>query len=817
MRDCIARIVDASRGFDPEKEATLSEKEAKSLLDELTSAAIKKAKEGVEFNDALSAEIVAKKLEAKQEGAIQKRNALINIAKDNELKVKIDDYINQGLVPRKALQALLVGVQSNVEKGRFSVDANYKALHGQYLGGLVKDLEARDLLSIVNQKAMQKEIEDELWQYSVKNGKPGISGSNQAKEIAGIIHKYNEALRLRQNRAGAAIDKLDNFTGTQTHDMIKMRKAGYEKWRDAIIQHLDKERTFGDANPEQFLKSTYDALSTGIHLKAQGADEGKLFEFKGPANLAKKISQKRVLHFKSAEDARAYRNEFGNKDFIEGVLSGISHASRNVALMETFGTNPRAMFEKLLGDTQATYRGEPKKIKGLEGSATAIRNFYAEVEGATNIIDHPTLALVGAVHRGIQGLSKLGGATISSLSDIPAKAVELQNQGFNILESYGISFRDIFASIGKNTERKQLARALGVGLDGITGYIASRFSASDDLPGRMSKMQRLFFKLNGLDWWTDANKAGTGIAMSHRLAQFKDKNFSSLDKDTQRLFGNYGIREADWDKIRQSATKMVDGNHYITPDAIHNLPDKLFGKNALAAKELLENKLRTYFSDRVDYATPTPDARERAVLNQGYARGTVAGELLRTLAQFKSFSTVTMTKLYGRALFGKGKADIPQLVQLALMQTVFGYGAMVAKDYLKGREPRDASKAATWTAALLQGGGSGILGDYMLGEYNRFGQELTTTLVGPTFGMYNDIARVYSAAKNGDDPSAKALDVMLRNTPFINLAYLRPALNYMFIYQLQEHLNPGYLRRMERTVEQQNNQKFIIKPSQFSR
>ncbi len=54
---------------------------------------------------------------------------------------------------------------------------------------------------------------------------------------------------------------------------------------------------------------------------------------------------------------------------------------------------------------------------------------------------------------------------------------------------------------------------------------------------------------------------------------------------------------------------------------------------------------------------------------------------------------------------------------------------------------------------------------------------------------------------------------MINNAPFANLAYIRPALNYMFIYQLQEKLNPGYLRRMERRVEKENNQHFILPPT----
>ena len=117
----------------------------------------------------------------------------------------------------------------------------------------------------------------------------------------------------------------------------------------------------------------------------------------------------------------------------------------------------------------------------------------------------------------------------------------------------------------------------------------------------------------------------------------------------------------------------------------------------------------------------------------------------------------------------------------------------------------------------MQGGGAGILGDFLLGEYNRFGKGLTTTLAGPTFSTADNIASTVSAAMHGEDASAKAVSTIINNTPFANLFYLRPVLNHMFIYQLQETVNPGYLRRMERRIEKENNQKFLIKPSDVVR
>ncbi len=52
------------------------------------------------------------------------------------------------------------------------------------------------------------------------------------------------------------------------------------------------------------------------------------------------------------------------------------------------------------------------------------------------------------------------------------------------------------------------------------------------------------------------------------------------------------------------------------------------------------------------------------------------------------------------------------------------------------------------------------------------------------------------------------------NTPFINILGVRTALNYLFLWQIQEALNPGSVRRFERRVQQQNHQTFWLSPSQ---
>ena len=56
--------------------------------------------------------------------------------------------------------------------------------------------------------------------------------------------------------------------------------------------------------------------------------------------------------------------------------------------------------------------------------------------------------------------------------------------------------------------------------------------------------------------------------------------------------------------------------------------------------------------------------------------------------------------------------------------------------------------------------------------------------------------------------------VTLDNTPMINLFYIRPVLDYLVLWNLQEMMDPGSLRRMERGVETKNRQSFFMRPSE---
>jgi hypothetical protein len=147
---------------------------------------------------------------------------------------------------------------------------------------------------------------------------------------------------------------------------------------------------------------------------------------------------------------------------------------------------------------------------------------------------------------------------------------------------------------------------------------------------------------------------------------------------------------------------------------------------------------------------------------------------------------------------------------------IAGYAAMTAKDYLKGYDRRkfvadDGSvNVDTILAAFTQGGGAGIYGDFLFGHTNRFGGGITDTLAGPGIGTAADfvdnvigtrdhLLNKYVEGREDKGNAGAWLNFTLSNTPFANLAWIRPGVDFLVLNSLKESVSPGFLERQRQT------------------
>ena len=795
-------------------------------------------------------------------------------------------FVSESDDPADALSAIMVGSFKYTEDGMNSVDARQQGIMSKYAGELLAALHKEKLEKLF----LSKELEPQIFKamFDGDDFDINVAGGKEAKRIAEIIQITQKRMLKRKNQQGAMIAELKNYAVRQSHDPILLRAgaktdAELEAARTSWVEYMLRPdvldpKTFENKPPtrmgapytnEEFLRDIWNNLVSGQHDKVDAlrGDDGQidsLDSFTGPANLAKKLSQSRIIHFKDGAAAHAYFKTYSRMSLSDAVMNAISHDAQSIGLMEKFGTNPKAMFDRVLDDLKDVNRANANRIDQIVKKEGRLKNQFKELDGTTRargagrpVIFGADFAGIAAGWRMLQNMSKLGMATITSFSDIASKASFINTRtDRGIFTSYARAFSDIFRNYSSQ-DQKRLAFLLNVGVDGYNGDVFARFGANDSGPGMMAKAHNIFFRLNGMNYWNNAQKVGLAKMLAADLATYADQSFASLPNATLFNLQRYGINETEWNLMRQMDLEAVDGNKYMTSSGVDALPDSAISQAALAKanqtrkrklkqptqamidkyRDDLATKIATYLTDSADTAIPTPGAKERAFMNFGQERGTVLGEAIRAIMQLKGFPiTYVMKGMSGqyytkKQLAGMNPNDkrfsssgLVGLAQMMVGATMMGYLSVQLKEIIKGKEPLDVFSDETalntelLTKAMLQGGGMGIYGDFLFGEYNKYGQTLSQSLLGPTFGSIDDIARIYNNVLSGDvDAITKnATRFAISNTPGYNLFYTKTALDYLFIYGLMEHSNPGYLRRMEKRMQRDMEQDFYFPPSRYA-
>jgi hypothetical protein len=833
----------------------LSEKELDEVLDQMrerqarlmadgADPAVASAQAGREIADTLRAAAI-----------IEKRNAAINL----RIRTEAFDYLQTTWNddPAEGIFALLYGSPKARFGSRASVNAAQDANFRKYTAGVAGELEAAGLFDVLRRGEMDRDVGRAMW--SINDDAALSKLPTQAVEIAKTLHKWQEVARLDGNRAGAWTGKLDNYVVRQSHSPDRIARAGEADWKAKILPRLDIKAMFPEGPPkdlDDWLHETFLNLTTGVRPKGDVSAE-RMAAFKGPGNLAKRVSQERVIHFRSADDWFDYNTEFGFGNLREAYIQGLHRAAESTGLMQVLGTNPEHNLDSVVSAVRSKLsRSDPKKLEAFDRKTrrgTRIENALKEVSGFTRHVAGQRLATVAAGLRVWNTLTGLGGAVVSAITDIPIRASALKYQGQSYLGALGkgviAPLKRIVGAVGDD-ERKATLAAVGYFNEMALGNLAVRFSPDESIPGRLQRATHTFFKWNLLGGWTDEMRRTSLESMGRFFGESSVSDFASLSERTRRTLERFRIGEKEWNTLRKGVREESGGEKFLTPQAIRDLePDafkslaasRIKALKAEAAKsgrveglerriervledtrEDMANRVQQLYADEVNSAVISPDARTLAFVRQGQQAGTPMGEALRLFWQFKTFGIAVMQRAFLREFYGYGKgaggrfgiSEIRGLATLLVGSTAFGYLAMSAKDMLKGRSPRPPDDYKTWQAAMTQGGGLGIYGDFLFGQSNRFGQGFLQTLGGPTVGKADQMYELWNGFKSGEDVAAKTVKFTINNTPYANLFYTRMALDYLVLYELSESLNPGYLRRMERSVEQNTGAEWWLRPSE---
>lgn len=849
---CIANVA---------KELELPEKDVREIAERLKREKARLAADGqiTRADDALAKFAQGEADKIRIAAALQRKQAALNVILRDEWDSGADAMVGAGMRRDQAILAHLVGTSRGVAGGRKSVAARRIALESDWLGGLLKDVQAdpdtaHAVALLKNPKAAAPFFANVVREMRElrEGGTPGRTGDKAAQKVAKVFANYAEASRLEANRSGANIGKLDGWS-PQSHDARKVMRVGGDKWLADIMPLLDHERSFAGASPEdvrRILLEVHDNIVFGKDAALSPAARGDRV---GPANFARSLEKHRVLHFKDADAWLAYADKYGRGHVATAMLDHLHHMARKVSVMQTLGPNPQVFLDAFIKGQMSKARGEAAagnqraataldrlgKVNLNESTRGPIAQAYAEVTGGTFGAVNLTAAHIGAGIRAVESMGKLGFAPVSSVTDLVTFAHAMRFQGKNIVQGYADGFHALLAG-RQGHEQKQLALMLGVFHDSILGDIHSRYQAEDNVPGKMSRAMATFFKLSGLNWWTDRLTNAFARMSSAFMADHAHLPLAELDDAYRHVLALHGLDGARWDVARQAVHKAEDGTRYIVPEKVRELPDAAFAGltrdgspvQTERARRELEWDMRSFFADEANYAVLKADDRTRMFAVRGTKPGTTLGEAMRFVTQFKSFPIAYVQRSLERTMRGGpgGKADYVALGELIAMSTLFGYGAMTAKDFLKNKTPRDPTNWKTMLAAMQQGGGIGIYGDFLFSAQDRMGGSPLETLLGPTYGTASSLAKllldIRDNAKSKKDEAAgtiiahktkaDAFQFALNNTPYINLWYTRAALDLAILNSFQEYMSPGTFHRREKQMQTDYGQSYLTPPLSHS-
>lgn len=679
------------------------------------------------------------------------------------------------------------------------------------------------------------------------------------KAIAEGFRASAEEGRNRFNRSGGDIKKRHDWFVPQQHDRWRVREAGPEWARFvADLNYEIRDPETGEVLPEIEARAALDAMQATIG--SGGANNARLGANFGTSKLANTRGDPRLLQFKDADSWLAYNDRFGSGSIYRLMARHLDGIARDIALLETLGPNPDATIRfladairmanatnnpnayriarletKLAQTEDATARealsqqiadlrrdvrpgrGQMNPMRLLD-NARRVEAVYDVVAGRSATPDDwlSDLSLrVMAGMRGVMGMAQLGSAPISSVTDLKTFQA---TAAWNGLDATRAMKHQLSLLNPMNEADKAFARRAGLIAEEVAHMASSARRFADDVgEGLIARASNAFHRITGLTPWSRATRGAFGLEFMATLADNAGRELKDLDEPLRRALENRSITPAMWDAVRKAGLTDYGGSKFMVPTDLAKSDNRVVADTAQRLHELILQE--------TDYAIPEPDAMARTMLTLGTKSGTGAGELLRTLTMYKSF-TVSLMMTHGMRTFYQtqtaGKSVLYGL-DLVVGLTVLGGAAIQFRQIATGKDPRDMTRGDFWLEAGFQGGGLGIFGDFIRAGLSRKDKDVVGTFVGPGMSLVGDLFRlglgnVREAADGVPTHFSGELARFAQSyLPGNNIWYARlitDRLLFSRLHMLAEPNYPSVAARIENKAAKEYSQRFWWRPGQ---
>ena len=617
--------------------------------------------------------------------------------------------------------------------------------------------------------------------YNVMRALWGDNVDPKFKRMAADWEALTTDIRIRFNKAGGDIPELKDWRLTMKDSPDLMRSKGKEAWVSDIKKNGDLKRMgIDEADADKVLGEMYDK-------RMAESITGELDDsYRNTSKVANRHQDRRRIHYKDSDAWIAHHKEFSDSTVYDSMMDYISMMSNEIGLMENFGPNAKLTFESLAHIVDST---------AGKGSSRVARNTFAELSGELNP-DNSTLSKVGEMIRNWTSFAKLPGAVLSAPPDVLSNMMTARYNGFSGMKTFTSAMK-LLATANTKKSRK-LAADLGMQLDFMidAAHAAGRYFEVGG-HGASATAAGFTIKFGGLNHWTMAQKMSFHFNFMEELG----KSDIRLNEDLMSSFERYGIGDDIVSEIVNS-TKMERGGISFLD------PQKLSPEAAEAVTAMIHAETKV--------AVPEADARVRAALHQGTKRGDVGGEAIRFITMFKTFTGSVMLGNWARIHKGtsySGAGRIGAAASLFVGTTILGAMSLQMKEIAKGKDPHNMEHTTFWSDAILQGGGTALVGDVFSSDARDFGT-LADYLGGPGVSALNDIfwrgaLGTIDDAKKGNLESERMwrrlgnpVIKMVPNFPVINLT-TKMIWERSLHDMMRQFADPRYdIKQMKRSIKQ---------------
>lgn len=690
-------------------------------------------------------------IKTERETAQTKYQENVNTASKRQTLV---DNIKSTKTAKEAFDSIadLITKPKGMGKDVHNIEYKIKQIHADVLQPLAKHFDT--LISKMGGLKINKKLLDNIT-LEVFQSTAGKSGSKEAKDV---VKAMNEVLVKINDQIPEGSIKVDNLSqlAPLSNKVAGMTKDQFAEIVRPLVRGTDLE-----------IKNLID---TNYQRALDGEEIGS-------------------FPFKTADDMVEYQKKIGG-DAFSSLINYIDRQSAQIASKGILGKYP-----------ENTIKALAKEGKLSENETSQLLNMYQNASGNTNqkqpiSLSTYTAAIISAT-RAIGTAAMIGSSPLTGLLDIATMGITAKFNGIPLMPMYGQMLKNLVSK----ASRMELAQ-VGFQLESILSSLShtSKWNPHTSTNDILNKIATGVLRISGLLAMSDSMKLAVKNTFLITFKDLEKSTFEGLIKKNPKMYKQlkqYGINKDDWDTMRKS----IGDDIKLDPLKLTNMNNDV------------GSKFFKMINEEADYAVVTPGSRSSYWTSLGQDKGSLAGESIKSITQFKSTIVEQITTHLYRAGMQQGVNNkLGYAAQYFVATTILGYMVHQLKEVSKGRTIEDITRdpKASLADAMRQGGAIPILTDNIIPNMMdpQYGQgKIEDILSMASMRAPLEIAKNIPAGISGEDKAqAKIAKNVMGMTPGQNIWYLKAFAEYAKSY-VAYLIDPASERKKQRRINTEMRKK----------